>query len=72
MMESTLQLFRMKPNCVVGGVTWWTEGGTYAGREGSGEVRTVELISPNGGESLEVLRGSVVRVQDPARMDQSG
>ena len=56
------QLFRMKPNCVVDGVAWWKEGGTYSGRHGTGEVQTVELWAPNGAESLVVLRGTVSQV----------
>jgi hypothetical protein len=63
MRNSGLQSFRMKPSCVVEGVSWWTEGGVYSGRAGTGEVRTVHLWGP-GGETLEVLSGSVVEVTD--------
>lgn len=52
----------MKPHCVVAGVPWWKEGGVYDGRDGTGEIRTVHLWLPEGGDSLEVLRGSVVEV----------
>jgi hypothetical protein len=61
-----LRSFRMKPNCVVGGVSWWKEGGVYRGRPGTGAVRTVHLWAPNGADSLEVLSGSVVEVLEPS------
>ena len=64
MVTQSAQLFRMKPNCVVGGVAWWTEGGVYRGREGTGEVGTVCLWAPDGMDSLEVLRGSVTRMTE--------
>jgi len=66
MMSLGVQLFRMKPNCVVGGVPWWKEGGVYSGCDGAGDVRTVHLWAPNGVDSLEVLRGSVVEVKECA------
>jgi hypothetical protein len=64
MVEPTSQRFRMKPNCVVGGVWWWNEGGVYRGRDGIGEVGTVRLWAPDGIEWLDVLRGSVVRMDE--------
>ncbi len=57
-------LFRMKSNCVVSGVPWWQEGGVYSGHSGSGSVGTVRLMAPDGVDSLEVLRGSVVRLDE--------
>lgn len=66
MASQSSQLFRMKPNCVVGGVSWWTEGGVYSGRAGTGEVGTVRLWAPDGADSLEVLRGSVVEMDGSA------
>ncbi len=66
MSSPRVQLFRMKPNCVVGGISWWTEGGIYSGRHGTGDVSTVELFAPNGVETLEVLRGSVFEIEGGA------
>ncbi len=66
MASQSSQLFRMKPHCVVGGVSWWTEGGVYSGHAGTGEVGTVHLSAPDGVSSLEVLRGSVVQVDGSA------
>lgn len=57
-------LFRMKSNCVVSGVPWWHEGGVYSGHSSSGSVGTVRLMAPDGVDSLEVLRGSVVRLDE--------
>ena len=56
--------FRMKPNCVVGGVSWWKENGVYSGQDLAGGVRTVQLWSPNGADSVEVLRCSVVELNE--------
>ncbi len=67
MSQESFQWYRMKPHCVAGGVTWWQEGGVYPGRAGAGEVGTIRLWSPDGVESLEVLRGSVVMVEAVAR-----
>jgi hypothetical protein len=67
MRNPDVQFFRMKPNCVVGGVSWWTEGGVYRGRNGTGQVRTVHLSAPDGADSLEVLHGTVVEVPEPSR-----
>ena len=64
MTSPAVQLYRMKPHCVVGGVPWWKEGGVYSGSVGTGEVGTVQLLAPHGGDTLEVLRGSVVRVNE--------
>lgn len=64
MMDPGAKLFRMKANCVVGGVPWWKEGVVYSGRHGTGAVQTVHLSAPNGADSLEVLRGSVVEVHE--------
>lgn len=55
--------FRMKPNSVVSGVPWWNQSTVYSGRPGTGEVQTVQLFAPDGGDSLEVLRGSVSEVK---------
>lgn len=64
MLQSTnVQQFRMKPNSVVSGVPWWNQCTVYDGRPGTGEVQTVQLFAPDGGDSLEVLRGSVSEVK---------
>lgn len=64
MMEQVeVQQYRMKPNSVVSGVPWWNQSTVYRGRAGTGAVQTVQLFAPDGGDSLEVLRGSVSEVK---------
>jgi len=62
MNTDAMKLYRMKPNCVVGGVLWWTEAGSYYGHDIAGEVRSVRLWDPRGSDSVEVLRGSVIEL----------
>lgn len=56
MTTEAMKLYRMKPNCVVGGVSWWNQAGSYYGHDIPAEVRTVRLWDARGSESVEVLR----------------
>jgi hypothetical protein len=57
-----MKLYRMKPNCVVDGVSWWTERGSYYGQDVGGAIQTVRLWNPSGTDFIEVLRGSVLEL----------
>jgi hypothetical protein len=54
----------VKPNCVADDLSWLREGEVYRGRVMNGEVQTVQLWSPDGQDFIEVLRGSVVRLNE--------
>ena len=59
-----MRLYRMKPNCVVDGVSWWTELGSYYGQDVGGAIQTVRLWDPSGSDSVEVLQGSVLELPE--------
>ena len=59
-----MKLYRMRPNCVVDGISWWTELGSYYGQDVGGAVQTVRLWDPSGSDSIEVLRGSVLELSE--------